>query len=115
MSLFGSGYNQTPTTRYNGLRTNQAILGTTLPVLIGQQRLSWMLLWYGDFTSAKAQGASKKAGGASSYVYSAAVVGALCMGPCQGFLGVWDSTGRYAVDSNSEVTTAGSSPYTPVN
>ena len=115
MSLFGSGYKQTPTTLYNGLRTNQAILGTTLPVLIGQQRLSWMLLWYGDFTSAKAQGASKKAGGASSYVYSAAVVGALCMGPCQGFLGVWDSTGRYAVDSNSEVTTAGSSPYTPVN
>jgi Putative phage tail protein len=97
---------QVPPTRYNGIRTAEAILGTPLPILIGQHRASWKLGWYGDFTSqlAKQQGAggSGLTKGGTQYVYSSSVVGFLCMGPCSNLLGVWDSIGKYAVQSETE-------------
>ncbi len=113
MSLFGS--NQTAPTRLNGIRLSQAVLGTPLPIIIGQQRTSWQLLWYGDFKSAKAkqQGGKGMSKSGAQYVYSASVVGAVAMGDCTNFLGVWDSTGRYALDVNTE--SASSNPYTPAN
>lgn len=118
MALFGA--NNSPTTRYNGLRTSEAVLGTTLPIVLGQQRLSWKLLWYGDFRSAKAkqQGGSGLGKGGTNYVYTASVAGAVCMGPCANFLGVWDSIGKYATNTYSETFTvgAGANPtYNPVN
>lgn len=114
MSLFGQNTTMVPT-RYNGLYTSEAILGTTLPVIIGQQRASWKLLWYGDFTSqvAKQQGAggSGLGKGGTNYVYAASVIGAVCMGPCSNFLGVWDSISRYSVQTQSEQTTVASGSY----
>lgn len=110
-----------PPTRYNGIRTAEAILGTKLPLVIGQHRISWKLIWYGDFVSqlAKQQGAggSGMSKGGTSYVYAASVIGAVCMGPCSNFLGVWDSIGRYAMDTYSETTTVpgGGGTYTPTN
>lgn len=112
-----AGNNNNPVTRFNGIRVGQALLGTILPIVIGQQRLSWRLLWYGAFSSKKAkqQGGSGLAKGGSQYVYSASVVGSVCLGNCQNFLAVWDSIGRYAMDTYSESTTLGSTSYTPAN
>lgn len=119
MGLFGP--DTVPVTRYNGLRTAEAILGTTIPIVIGQQRVSWKLLWYGDFQSSVAKqqggGGSGISKGGTNYVYTASVVGAVCMGECNNFLGVWDSIGRYSVNTESETFTVGSGSnptYTPI-
>jgi hypothetical protein len=119
MSLFQNNDNR-PQTRYNELRTSEAVLGTPLPILIGQQRISWKLLWYGAFTSAQAkqQGGSGGGKGVTSYVYSASVAGALCMGPCVNFLGVWDGVGKFGIESQSLAATlpsSGSIIFTPPN
>jgi Putative phage tail protein len=117
-----SGSDNQPVTRYNGLRTAESILGTTIPILVGQQRLSWKLLWYGGFTAsqAKQQGGGGSGLGKSGvqYVYSASVIGSVCMGVCSNFLGVWDSQGRYAMDTTTEGVTlpsSGSIIYVPQN
>ena len=119
MALF-NGVKYVPPTRYNGIQTAESVLGTSLPIVIGQQRLGWNLLWYGDFTSKKAkqQGGSGLAKGGVQYVYSASVIGAVCMGPAANFLAVWDSISRYAMDTYGESFTVPSGPnptYTPVN
>src|ERR1700677_2622568 len=109
------GDNNDPTTRYNGMYTNEAILGTQIPILIGQKRIGWKLLWYGAFTSAVAQeqGGSGLAKGGAQYVYTASVIGSVCLGPCYNLLTVWTSNGRYAMESTSEpVTVPSSAPYT---
>jgi hypothetical protein len=118
VGLFGP--DSVPVTRYNGIRTAEAIFGTTIPIVIGQQRVSWKLLWYGDFQSSVAKqqgsGGSGISKGGTNYVYTASVVGAVCMGVCNNFLGVWDSIGRYSVDTQSETFTVGSGSnptYTP--
>jgi hypothetical protein len=114
----GLGGSNQPVTRYNGIRTAEALLGTPLPILLGQHRISWKLIWYGAFNSqiAKQQSGGSGAGKAgTSYVYSASVIGAVCMGPCANFLGVWDSIGRYAMQSQSETVTLASTSYTPTN
>ena len=109
------------TTRYNGLRVTQAILGQTIPLLWGTRRLSAKLLWYGDFHSSVATNGGKKGGGSGGggqagggksgkatggggkkgqmYVYSASIVAALCMGDCESLLSVWDTTGKYVTQS----------------
>ena len=99
-------------TRYNGMRLTQALLGQPIPMLFGTRRLSGKLFWYGDFTSSIATNGGKKGGGSGGgaggkkggqqYVYSASVIAGLCMGNCQGLLSVWDSTGKYVVQSISE-------------
>jgi hypothetical protein len=118
----GLGGDNQPVTRFVGMRVAESILGTPLPILVGQQRLSWKLLWYGAFNSQVAkqqgQGGSGAGKGGTDYVYSASVIGSVCMGPCANFLGVWDSTGRYAMDSESETATLPSSgpiTYAPEN
>ena len=115
MGLEGNTSN--PVTRFNGLRVAQSILGTTIPIVIGQQRLSWRLLWYGAFSSkqAKQQGGSGLAKGGVQYVYSASVIGSVCLGNCVNFLAVWDSIGRYAMDTFSETTVVSGTTYTPLN
>lgn len=116
----GLGGDNQPVTRYNGLRTSEALLGTPVVVGIGQVRMSWKLLWYGAFSSqvAKQAGGSGASKGGTNYVYSASVIGAVCMGPCSSFLGVWDSIGRYAMDTSTEIAVlpgSGSITYTPIN
>lgn len=113
--LLGGG--QQPPTVLNGIRTNEALLGTPLPIIIGQQRASWKLLWYGAFKSWQAsQGGSGLTKGGSSYVYSASVLGAVCMGPCINLLAVWSSNGKFAIISYSETyVISGVYTYTPAN
>ncbi len=110
------GHQEVPTTRLNGIRLSQAVLGAPLPIIFGQQRQSWQLVWYGDFTSqtAKQQGGSGLAKSGTQYVYSASVVGVVSMGNCKGFLGVWDTNGKYAQQSYSEqYEVSGTYTYTP--
>jgi hypothetical protein len=117
MGLFNNSQDDIPT-QFNGIRTNSAILGTTLPILVGQQRInSWKLLWYGAFNSWQAsEGGSGLIKGGSSYVYSASVLGAVCMGPCANMLGVWSSNGKFAIITSSETyVVSGSYAYIPTN
>lgn len=113
--------NQVPPTRYNGIRTASAILGTTIPIIIGQQRTGWKLLWYGDFISKKAKqqgGGSGLGKGGTQYVYSASVIGSVCMGPTSNFLGLWDSVSKFAIQTYSESFSVGGGAnptYTPTN
>jgi len=105
-----------------GMRLTQAVLGTPLPIIIGQDRASWKLIWYGNFQSKVAQqsgggGSGLGKSGSPSYVYSASVAGAICMGPCNALLGVWGGTssgGKYAVETITEtyvIPPSGSSTY----
>ena len=65
----------------------------------------------------EAAGGSGLVKGGTQYVYSAAVLGLVCQCSCKQILGVWDSTGRFAISSTSEsYTITGSTPtYTPLN
>lgn len=115
MSLFGND-NYQPPTDLNGLRLTEAVLGRSLPILIGQQRIAWKLFWYGAFKSWQpSQGGSGLVKGGSSYVYSASVLGGLCMGPCSALLGVWSNNGKFDTISYSETyVVSGTYIYTPV-
>jgi hypothetical protein len=91
-------------TKYSGIRTQSAVFGVSIPLVYGKNRIAAKLLWYGDFTATKDVNNSKKGGGGGSgigktaavdYVYSAAIIAALCHGPIQGLEAVWDSTGKF--------------------
>jgi hypothetical protein len=88
------------------IRVNASILGAAIPIVLGQERVTAKLIWYGDFTAkqAKQGGAGGKglSKGGTSYVYHASVMAALAMGPINYLLSVWDQTGRFKVDSASE-------------
>src|SRR5271163_4642171 len=120
-------HDTTVPTRLNGIRLPESILGRSMPVIVGQQRISWLLGWYGDFLSKTAQtsggggGSGLGKSGNAGYVYSASVLGFLCMGPCLNFLGVWGlgGTGKYELDTYSETSTvvsngSGGGKVTPV-
>ena len=118
MGLIGSSAQQIPT-KYNGIHTTESIFGTSIPILFGQNRISWKLLWYGNFqaTKAKQPGGSGLGKAGSQYVYSAAVLGMLCHGACNGLLATWDSLGKFALDGGSEsfTPTTSNQTYTVLN
>ena len=99
--------NTPPPTRYNGIRSNSSIYNTTIPLLLGQHRLSWKMLWYGNLISAQAQqpGGSGLGKGGSQWVYTASLIGLVCQGPCSALLNVWDGVGRFLLESASEAYT----------
>jgi Putative phage tail protein len=111
MGFFRPKSQATKTDKINSIRVSQSVLAQTLPVLFGQQRLHWSLIWYGDFTSTavtqQGGGAGKGLfGGGNSasttYDYSAAIIGALAQGVIRGIVNVWDTKGRYQQASASE-------------
>jgi len=109
----GFGQPQQIIQKYHAIRTNAAILGIPIPILFGQNRLTGKLIWYGDFTAnkAKQQGGKGLGKGGSQYVYTASIMAALCHGPLNALLSVWDNTGRFVVQGVTESYTVGS-PYT---
>jgi hypothetical protein len=118
----GLSHSEVPPTRFMGMRLTEAVLGTSLPIMVGQDRASWKLGWYGNFQSKQAQtssggGSGLGKSGSPSYVYSASVLGFICMGPCNSLLGVWGGTssgGKFAVDTVTEtynIPSSGSSTY----
>src|SRR5271157_1756784 len=96
--------NSPPPTRYNGIRTNTAVFNTSIPILMGQHRLSWKIIWAGQLTSKQAQqpGGSGLGKGGTQWVYTASLLGVVCQGPCSALLNVWDGAGRFILQSATE-------------
>lgn len=102
MAILGlSSSNTTKTPPATALRIQTSVLGIPRPIGWGQARLSGNLMWYGDFVAKSVSSSGGKGlGGASSgkgtsggtYNYSAAVLIALCEGPIEGVLSVWNNT-----------------------
>lgn len=120
MGLFGGRRNTVE--RFNGIRTNSSILGVPIAILLGTNRKSAALLWYGDFTSNKAKQPSGGGGkglskGGSQYVYTASIIAALGYGVVTKLKNVWDSNGRFVVKTATEsfAVPGGGGTYTPVN
>lgn len=113
------GRRQNRPEKYNAVRTNSSILGVTIPILFGQQRLAARLLDYNDFTvnKAKQQGGKGLGKGGTQYVYTASIIALLAQGPINALLNLWDSTGRFVLLSSSETFTVpgGGGNFTPSN
>jgi hypothetical protein len=99
---------QTPPSKLANMHITEAVIGITLPILMGQRRLTIKVVDYRDFTAiphvqATAAGGGGKGlggGGGSSqpqttYTYTAAVLGALCSGVVNGLVNVWDTKGHF--------------------
>src|SRR6266404_2804295 len=118
MGLLGGGSGNR-TQKYNAIRTNNSILGITIPLLFGQNRLAARLIDYNDFTATKAkqQGGKGLGKGGTQYVYTASIIALLAQGPINALLNLWDSTGRFVLLSSSETHTiaGGGGTYTPTN
>ncbi len=123
MGLDGSS-SQQPVTKYNGILTNESILGTTIPLVYGQQRVSWKLLWFGDFTAQKDANSGGKGGGSglgkgkgqATYVYYASVLGAVCQGPCNALIDVYSTNGKFEYQMvTEEYIIGGDYTYTVAN
>lgn len=104
--------------KLNSIRLNSSVLGVVKPILFGQGRLSARLIWYGDFTAnkAKQQGGKGLSKGGTQYVYTASIIAALAQGPLKALLNVWDSSGRFVLQSTAETTTVpGTGVFNPTN
>jgi len=108
----GFGARQNVVEKFHAIRTNAAIKGIPLPILLGQHRTTAKLIYYNDFTAnkAKQQGGKGLGKGGSQYVYTASIMAVLSMGPLSALLSVWDNTGKFVVESTSETTTLSGSP-----
>ncbi len=114
MGLFSS--NMGGVQRYSNqlldLQVNQAVFGTSVPVLFGTLRLSAKLLFYGGFQAVNApNGQGKGFGGGKSqeFEYYADVIAALASGSatggCRGLLNVWDQSGKLENQSGTATYT----------
>ena len=99
MSIFGLG-RQPGQPRYDGhvsnLSVTESVYGTTLPILVGTQRLHGKLLDYYGFNAVKQSAPTGKGifGSKGDYwEYYATVVIALAQGPCLALLNVWTYNG----------------------
>lgn len=97
MGLFGSQPHQP--TKLNSIRVTQSVLGTVIPIVMGQGRVPGRLIWYGDWQAIQQKqnvgGKGIGGGNVTSWVYQAAVQEVLCQGPIRGLINVWDSGGRF--------------------
>ncbi len=120
----------TPPVKLANINVTEAVISAALRILMGQRRLTQLLIYYSDFLAishvqATASGGGGKGlgggGGSSqpqtSYSYTAATMGALCSGPVNGLVNVWDTKGRYQQTSVTEGFTipGGGGNYTVVN
>ena len=75
---------------YTGIQVSTSKYGGAIPLVYGRQRVSFNLIWYGDFQAIGQGGGGKGGGGApSSYNYITAYIAALCEGPIVGVNQVW--------------------------
>ena len=123
MSIFGMG-RQPGQARYDGavhnLSITESVLGTTLPILIGTQRLHAKLLDYYGFNAQKQSAPSGKGifGSKGDYwEYYATIVAALAQGPCVSLLNIWTDSGQLVNLSNTVTYTVppGGGSITPKN
>lgn len=91
--MFGGKTQATTPQRYNGMQIGSSAYGGAVPLLYGRQRITFTLIWYGNFNSTPSNQGGGKGGGSqqvSSYNYSASWAAALCEGPVLGINNVYD-------------------------
>lgn len=91
--LFGSHTQSDTPQRYNGIQISSSASGGCVPLVYGQQRLPFNLIWYGAFTSTGNSDSGGKGGGGSqptSYTYKSSFACALCEGPIISIQQVWN-------------------------
>lgn len=101
----------------NGMRVTQSIIGASVPIIIGTDRVPGMLLWYGDLTPTihhPPGGKGFGAKGSVEYTYTASFISLLCNGPIVGINSMWDQTGEYQPVSTAEDFYVLDAPAAPV-
>src|SRR5579872_1879024 len=79
--MFGSPASASPEV-YAGMQVSTSLMGQVIPYITGRTRINMNLAWYGNFQQHGSGGSNKGGGGApTSYSYSAAFIGILCLGP----------------------------------
>jgi hypothetical protein len=116
--LFGGGASQSMTPqRYNGIQISSSASGGCVPLMYGQQRLPFNLVWYGSFTSSpnSSNGGGKGGGGSqtTSYTYKSSFACALCEGPIEGVLQVWNDKDLTSLATLGFTLFTGNSGQTP--
>lgn len=107
--------------KLNGLRIQKAVYGAVIPIVYGRTRIPPTLVGYEDFTATKQKSQGGKGGmfggggkGGPTYVYSASVILALCVGKIQGVHSIYDTTGLIQLNTAVETFTVpgGGGTYT---
>jgi hypothetical protein len=88
-TMLGGGGRATTPERYAGMQVSASLMGQVIPYVTGRTRVPQNLIWYGNFQSSGSKSGGKGGGGPSSWNYSAAWIGALCLGPITGIYTVW--------------------------
>ena len=92
-SLFGSSQG-TQTVRYTGINLSTSTQGIPIPVGWGRNRSGSNIIWYNGFSSVvskQSAGGKGGSGGASTYLYSTAVILAIGEGPINSVVRVWSN------------------------
>lgn len=122
MSGILGGDKATSPERYGGMQVSTSLQGTVIPYVTGRTRVSQNLVWYGNFKSTGSKSGGKGGGGPSSWTYSAAWIGALCLGPITGIYTVWhdqsivdltDENLGFALGTTGQATWSGYPAGTP--
>jgi hypothetical protein len=118
--LFGGGggaTNATQQTKAAGIRVQTSVYGLPIPLVYGRQRVAINLVWYGDFKAIAQEESGGKGGGESagggSYIYRASIQLAICEGPIEAILQVWESKGRRLIGNTSFTAHLGTYPQDP--
>lgn len=113
-SSFGGSADTSAITQYTGILNQTSLVGTPIPIVYGQSKISANLLWYGDFTATAVYQTSSTGGGGkgghssgsttstlTGYNYSASMIMALCEGLIAGIPRIWEGKTIYSSDSIS--------------
>jgi hypothetical protein len=101
------------------LRVQTSLAGRAIPVGWGQFAVAPNLIWYGNFSykkttqGGKGLGIGGGKGGATAYNYSASIIGALCEGPIDEVLQVWNGPSPVTLASLNIVPFLGTYAQTP--
>ena len=110
--LFGRGANSSQVEVFTGIQVSTSMYGQVIPYLAGRQRASYNLLWYGDFSAVQGSSPGKGGGrGNGSYIYSAAFLAGICLGPIVGVNRVWHDKAIVDLEfENLELSLGGAAP-----
>lgn len=85
------GSNSRTVTKYTGLQVQTSALNLPVPWFWGQRRLSWNLIWQGDFDAEKQKSGKGGGKGSQSFNYFVAAVMALAEGVITAIPQVWQN------------------------
>ena len=121
-SMFPKPASTTPEL-YAGMQVSTSLQGQVIPYITGRTKVSFNLVWYGNFQAHGSGGSSKGGGGApSSYSYTAAFIAVLGLGPITGIFTVYHDRSitsltyenlAYALGTTGQATWSGYPSGTP--